>query len=158
MRIPPTIQSGDKGEDVELAQYELCRELYLDGPGDVDGNFGGKTAQAVRMYQIGRGLTPDEIVGPQTWTSMLNTHPDPPTLSQGLSGPVVSSLQSFLDNAMPPASPPLVVDGQFGPRTKSAVAAYQGAHLVAADGIVGYQTWVIHIGALSAMVASQVGV
>jgi peptidoglycan hydrolase-like protein with peptidoglycan-binding domain len=158
MTIPPTIRSGDKGEDVQLAQYELCRQLYLDGPSGVDGAFGPTTFQAVRAYQGDRGLTVDGIVGPQTWTTMLNAHPKPPTLSQGSSGPVVSGLQSFLDNAMPSASPPLVVDGQFGPRTKNAVAAYQGAHLVAADGVVGYQTWVIHIGALNAMVASQVGV
>ncbi len=156
--MPNTIQEGSTGADVELAQYELCRDLFLNGPEDVDGMFGPKTKTAVEEYQQAEGLTVDGIVGPQTWAKMLAQHPEPPVLQEGSSGPLVVQLQEFLNIAEPPASPPLATDGQFGPLTKQAVQAYQSSHGVAADGIVGDKTWVIHIGAMNAMVASQVGV
>ena len=142
---------------MELVQYELCRGLFLDGPEDVDGTFGPKTKTAVEDYQQGEGLAVDGIVGPQTWGKMLAQHPGPPTLQQGSSGPLITKLQEFLNLAVP-ASPPLAPDGQFGPLTKHQVEEYQAAHQVAADGVVGYQTWVIHIGAMNAMVATEVGV
>jgi peptidoglycan hydrolase-like protein with peptidoglycan-binding domain len=143
---------------VELAQYELCRDLILSGPEDVDGIFGSHTEDAVRGFQGEHSLTVDGVVGPATWSAMLAEHPDPPFLQRGSAGPLVTRLQEFLNVATPPAAPPLTVDGDFGPRTQSAVHAYQAAHGLAADGIVGYKTWVIHIGAANAMVASQVGV
>jgi peptidoglycan hydrolase-like protein with peptidoglycan-binding domain len=158
MSVPSTIQQGSTGPDVELAQYELCRDLLLGGPADVDGDFGPKTKTAVEEYQQGQGLTVDGVVGPNTWAKMLAQHPQPPLLQQGSSGPVVAHLQAFLNKANPPASPALATDGQFGPLTKHAVEAYQAAHGVGADGIVGDKTWVIHVGAANAMVASEVGV
>jgi peptidoglycan hydrolase-like protein with peptidoglycan-binding domain len=156
--MPSTIQEGSTGPDVELAQYELCRDLFLSGPEDVDGIFGPKTKTAVEAYQQAEGLSVDGVVGPQTWAKMLAQHPEPPVLQEGSSGPLVVHLQEFLNNASPPASPPLATDGQFGPLTKHAVEAYQASHGLPADGIVGDKTWVIHVGAANAMVASEVGV
>ncbi len=158
MTIPSTIEQGSTGHDVGLVQYELCRGLFLGGPDDVDGQFGPKTDHAVREYQGSHGLTVDGIVGPNTWNKMLSEHPNPPTLAEGSTDAHVSKLQQFLNIANPPASPQLAVDGQFGPLTKAAVEAYQAAHALGADGIVGYKTWVIHIGAANALVASEVGV
>ncbi|HSP38889.1 MAG TPA: peptidoglycan-binding protein [Frankiaceae bacterium] len=158
MSIPATIHEGSTGNVVELAQYELCRDQILGGPSDVDGVFGPRTEQSVREFQRGQGLTVDGIVGPQTWNALLAGHAAPPTLGSGSTGTVVRSLQTFLNEAYPPASPPLAVDGHYGVRTEHAVEVYQAAHAVTADGIVGFKTWVIHIGAAGAMVASQVGV
>jgi peptidoglycan hydrolase-like protein with peptidoglycan-binding domain len=155
--LPSTIAEGSTGPDVELAQYELCRDLYLDGPEDVTGSFSAKTKTAVEDYQQSEGLSVDGVVGPDTWAKMLAQHPDPPTLEEGSSGAVVTRLQEFL-NLADAAHPPLAADGHFGPLTKQAVADYQASHQVGANGIVGYKTWVIHVGALNAMVASVVGV
>jgi hypothetical protein len=52
-------------------------------------------------------------------------------------------------------------DVQLAPpllKNEQAVKGYQSAHLVPADGVVGFKTWVIHIGAAGAMVADEVGV
>jgi peptidoglycan hydrolase-like protein with peptidoglycan-binding domain len=156
--MPSTIKQGSKGKDVQLAQYELCRSLYLGGPADVDGDFGPHTDAAVREYQSANQLTVDGIVGPHTWTSMLNLFPDPPILAKGSQWPHVNRLQHFLNGAEPPANPHIAEDDIFGPKTESAVKHYQAAHSVPADGIVGYKTWVVHVGAANAMVASVVGV
>lgn len=156
--MPPTVQRDSTGPAVELVQYELCRDLYLSGPDDVDGKFGPTTEERVRDYQADHSLTSDGIVGPRTWSVMLANHPDPPVLKSGSHGDVVRRLQHFLNEAYPPASPTLVEDGDFGPRTTNATKAYQQASGVAGDGIVGYKTWVIHVGAAGAMVASVVGV
>jgi peptidoglycan hydrolase-like protein with peptidoglycan-binding domain len=155
--MPITISEGSSGAAVLLAQYELCRDLYLGGPADVDGAFGSRTDQAVRQYQSDHGLTADGTVGAATWAAMLAEHPDPPVVKSGSGGTVVRSLQHFLNQALPSATP-LVEDGSFGPRTEHAVQTYQSSHSVAADGVVGYKTWVIHIGAANGMVASVVGV
>jgi peptidoglycan hydrolase-like protein with peptidoglycan-binding domain len=156
--MPTTIKKGAKGPDVALAQYVLCRGLYLGGPSDVDGDFGPHTDQAVRAYQGDHNLAVDGIVGPHTWGAMLGEYPQPPTLSMHSQWPHVNRLQLFLNEATPPANPPLVEDGVFGPKTQQAVKVYQTAHGVPADGVVGYKTWVIHVGATNVMVASIVGV
>lgn len=63
----------------------------------------------------------------------------PPMVQQGSSGDDVVKLQKLLNDAG--ATPPLVTDGKFGPRTATAVKAYQKVHGLKIDGIVGNQTW-----------------
>ena len=58
-------------------------------------------------------------------------------LTMGDSGQQVKVLQHYLTEA----GHTLVIDGEFGPLTKDAVAAYQGAKGLAVDGIVGPITW-----------------
>lgn len=64
----PTLQRGANGHAVANVQallnthgYELVE----------DGDFGPKTGSAVRNFQARRQLTVDEIVGPQTYRSLL---------------------------------------------------------------------------------------
>lgn len=54
------------------------------------------------------------------------------TLKQGSKGDLVKELQALLG---------VVVDGDFGPKTKAAVVAFQKASGLVADGIVGPKTW-----------------
>jgi peptidoglycan hydrolase-like protein with peptidoglycan-binding domain len=60
-----------------------------------------------------------------------------PTEQSGSTAENVSSVQ-YLLNAHGSS---LSVDGDFGPATKTAVEAFQKAHGLTADGIVGNQTW-----------------
>ncbi|HLM58291.1 MAG TPA: N-acetylmuramoyl-L-alanine amidase [Pyrinomonadaceae bacterium] len=68
-----------------------------------------------------------------------------PTLRRGSSGPAVADAQVRLNRwlARTPrvGLPPLVVDGQFGAKTDAMVRAFQRAHGLQADGVVGPITW-----------------
>ncbi|MFK0249295.1 peptidoglycan-binding protein [Amycolatopsis azurea] len=63
-----------------------------------------------------------------------------PTLKAGSTGPAVTELQSFL-NRVYPAYSKLAVDGVFGAKTTAVVKEFQRRTGLAADGIVGPQTW-----------------
>jgi len=70
-----------KGDDVKTLQIYLNSLGY--DCGIVDGIFGLKTKQAVILFQISKGLTPDGFVGPMTRDyfnpSQIPTTPIPPT-------------------------------------------------------------------------------
>jgi peptidoglycan hydrolase-like protein with peptidoglycan-binding domain len=124
----------------------------------IDGSFGPKTAAAVNSFQKGEGLTVDGIVGPLTWAA-LPPPPDTPQLARGAHGTGVSALQRALETFGGSGTPtdPGAVDGHFGPRTESAVRAYQADRGVSVDGIVGDRTWWVPAGAAGATLASLAG-
>lgn len=64
---------------------------------------------------------------------------DRPTLRRGSKGPDVTDLQDMLNWSE--LNPGLIVDGDFGPATETAVYAYQGSRGLTYDGIAGQQTW-----------------
>ncbi|MBC9715894.1 peptidoglycan-binding protein [Streptomyces sp. TRM66268-LWL] len=59
---------GDSGAKVKEIQA-LLRDVfgYSIGRSGVDGQFGTATRSAVIRFQSDRGLSPDGIVGPNTW-------------------------------------------------------------------------------------------
>ena len=70
---PPTLCSGMGGPWVAAMQGVLASQRYNLGPDGVDGDFGVNTLSAVRSYQLRHGLSPDGVVGPKTWASLLKT-------------------------------------------------------------------------------------
>lgn len=64
-----TVKLGSRGADVELLQLALSRVGYYFG--NIDGIFGAGTQTAVLNFQRNFGLTPDGIVGVQTWNRLL---------------------------------------------------------------------------------------
>jgi peptidoglycan hydrolase-like protein with peptidoglycan-binding domain len=152
----PTISLGASGGAVKRLERALRRTPNLGLA--VDGVVGPQLEAAVKLFQQGAGFTVDGIVGPATWAALPDGGPMP-TLQEGSTGPVVSSLQTLLTNGAPGQwiTTPQGIDGNFGPHTKAAVAAFQAWGGVAQDGIVGDQTWAVSLHAASATLETAVG-
>jgi peptidoglycan hydrolase-like protein with peptidoglycan-binding domain len=152
----PTISAGASGDAVRRLQRALRRTPNLGLV--VDGVFGPATETAVKEFQEGAGLIVDGIVGPQTWAALPNGAPMP-TLREGSTGAVVSSLQQVLSNGASGQwnTSPGAIDGNFGPATAASVKAFQTWGGVTADGIVGDQSWAVPLHAASATLVSAVG-
>lgn len=99
----PQIAQGATGRPVEIVQKLLGA--------DVDGQFGPQTDGYVRNFQNNAHIDADGIVGPITWTAILQ----------------------WQLNA--------TIDGIYGPETTDAVSTYQAGHGLTVDGIAGPDTF-----------------
>jgi hypothetical protein len=69
----PRLQRGSpSGSDVESLQVVLDQLGY--SPGPLDGQFGRRTEAAVKAFQSDHQLTVDGLVGPLTWTAVVNSY------------------------------------------------------------------------------------
>ncbi|HEY2999963.1 MAG TPA: peptidoglycan-binding protein, partial [Acidimicrobiales bacterium] len=98
---------------------------------------GPKTDAAVRAFQTASHLVVDGIVGPKTWGALILT------VRRGSQGEAVKGVQEEANfrNLSGGASPLLVVDGIFGPKTDAFVRGFQQGVQITVDGIVGPVTW-----------------
>ena len=163
-----TLGLGDIGNSVQQIQLRLNRisknypripKIY-----PVDGIFGESTDEAVREYQRIFNLTPDGLVGKETWYSIQRTFNAVKRLndlaSEGLSREEIELLfNSFLEEGDSGSEvfefqyllnltsefnneiPPVVIDGIFGSTTKNAVEAFQRAYGLKVTGTVGILDW-----------------
>jgi peptidoglycan hydrolase-like protein with peptidoglycan-binding domain len=152
----PTIGPGATGDVVRRLQRALRRTPDLEIP--VDGVFSPKLEATVKSFQKDSGLVVDGIVGPLTWNALPDGGPMP-VLREGSSGTVVQSLQTLLTNGAVGewGTTPQGIDGNFGPKTKASVEAFQAWAGVAVDGVVGDRTWSVSLHAASATLESAVG-
>lgn len=155
MNSGPTLAAGSTGDDVRRLQRILV-ELTLLGAIGIDANFGAQTESAVKQFQQTNGLAVDGIVGPATW-SALPADPDTPELSEGSSGSEVSAMQQALVTIGGFGLDPGPIDGQFGPKTESAVRGFQTQTGITVDGIVGDRTWWVPAGAKGTCLAFEAG-
>lgn len=100
----PLLRRGMHGEPVRALQNRL-KQLGFD-PGPLDGDFGPKTAAAVRAFQRREGIEVDGIVGPETWRHLGidvrgSVSYGPPTagVPVPISGAPNEVAQRFIDNA-----------------------------------------------------------
>lgn len=123
-----TIKQGCCGDLVKIAQYLTG---YAER-GEASGNYNANFVAYVCAWQGKYALTPDGVIGADTWTQMAKVAPTVSTSKHRMSAAAcaVQMLVGGLD-----------VDGIFGTKSKKAVAAYQAAAGLVADGIVGEKTW-----------------
>ena len=163
-QFPGVLREGDSNIGVSSLQYYLSylSEFYNSIPRvSVDGIFGASTAAAVRAAQREFGLTPDGVVGDDTWRAIYNAYigiastiplkytegntiPFPGIfLRIGIEDDSVRVLQEYLNyisryiTEIPSVNP----TGYFGTRTQEAVVAFQNYYGIPASGVVGPVAW-----------------
>ena len=65
-----SFERGDDGQDVIDIQKRLAELNY--SVSTIDGNFGPETENAVKQFQLDRGLESDGIIGPATYKTLMN--------------------------------------------------------------------------------------
>ncbi len=143
------LRVGTFGDAVRALQSRLITLRYLSGR--ADGIFGTQTAAAVAAFQKANNLTSDGIAGPSTLgkvysASAISNAPSPtatpapstPTaLKLGSTGAAVSAMQQRLIALKYLTGS---ADGVFGPRTFTALVAFQKNNSLDQDGIAGALT------------------
>ncbi|MBQ8689132.1 MAG: peptidoglycan-binding protein [Clostridia bacterium] len=163
-----TLSEGDTGRDVELMQRKLNR-ISVNYPGipkiyPADGFFDESTTAAVRKFQEVFNLTPDGIIGRNTWyriqyiynavkkLSALNSEglrlsdlstSYPSVLQEGDASSGVLVLQYYLHyiSTFIPTVLDTAVDGSFGPGTRESVISFQRTYGLPETGIVDRPVW-----------------
>ena len=163
-QFPSVLEEGDSNIGVSSLQYYLnyLSDFYNTIPRvAIDGTFGPSTRDAVISAQNTFGLTPDGVVGENTWNAIYdaylgivrtipieyvegNTIPFPGVfLRIGVEAPEVRVLQEYLNyisqfySEIPSINP----TGYFGSRTQEAVVAFQNLYGIPATGVVGPVAW-----------------
>ena len=85
------LKLGSKGEDVKKLQKKL-------GLKD-DGDFGKKTEEAVKNFQLKNNLTPDGVVGDNTWSKIMGESVTP-KVSSDVSGLKLDKLKGHIPDAV----------------------------------------------------------
>lgn len=67
-----SLHLGSSGDAVIQVQQALKNSQVYRGP--IDGDYGGGTQAAVRIFQTSQGLEPDGDVGEQTWQRLVGDH------------------------------------------------------------------------------------
>ena len=123
-----TIRLNDEGILVKIAQYMLNYAKRKEATGIFDEHF----AAEVGDWQAKHNLTPDYIIGKDTWAAMAKSMPTCST-NKNKTSAYTCAIQLLLGG--------LEVDGVYGTNTKKAVAAYQTAEGLTVDGVCGQKTW-----------------
>ena len=124
-----TIRQGSSGAYVKVAQYLIGYAARKKASGIFDADF----VAAVCAWQRNHGITPDGIIGKNTWAKIVDTAPLC-TTSKNSTSAATCALQILLNAG-------LTIDGVYGSKTKNAIAAYQSSKGLTADGKCGKNTW-----------------
>jgi peptidoglycan hydrolase-like protein with peptidoglycan-binding domain len=83
----PLLRKGSNGPDVRKLQNMLNKVSHPSPHLGIDGDFGPKTEAAVKAFQTSHHLTPDGVVGTQTWAALDKEFTAPPPGQAGGSPP-----------------------------------------------------------------------
>jgi len=162
------LRLGSRGDAVRRMQNYLNR-IRVNFPlipriSNPNGVFDEQTLEAARVFQQTFNLTPDGIIGRETWNKISSIYvsvirlgelesegerigigitPPNEVLKQGSRGEHVIQLQFILDAVSHyyNSVPSVIKDGVFDSHTKNAVIEFQKTFGLASDGVVGPATW-----------------
>ncbi len=154
----PVLGVGATGPEVRAWQIAMNNWLDVVAPDEefrlvVDGDYGLLTDSVTRRFQFAQHLPIDGLVGPVTRAAYLSA-PElveasatpvahAPFLAPGDRGDDVARWQMDLTRWLTATgawSPPLGIDGIYGPETEAATRLFQTAQGVTADGLAGPET------------------
>jgi peptidoglycan hydrolase-like protein with peptidoglycan-binding domain len=151
-----TVKLGDSGTAVARVQERLFNLLYFTDKRSCDGQFGPATETAVKAFQKAAKLTPDGVVGLNTWAALTRdiynpaAKPPPkptprpplpqPVLRPGDASARVHDLQWYLRNSGLKGVRGIDMDAVYGAQTETAVRNLQGYLKLATDGVYGKDT------------------
>lgn len=156
------LRLGSQGENVKIAQFLLkAIGAFYDEilPVQITGNFDNETEDSVKSFQSQFNLSADGIIGPKTWSKLIEIYKSIEPylldssgnlikypgylLKKGKRGEPVRLIQTWLNtiHSEYPFIPAVTVDGIFGDKTREAVMTFQRWAGLVEDGIVGQLTW-----------------
>jgi len=139
--IAPILRAGDRGDAVRDLQHRLVGAGHTIAPAEF-GAFATTTEAAVRAFQTSRQIRVDGIVGPETWSALVESgfvlgdrllYLQAPNLR----GDDVTALQHTLNRLGFDAGRE---DGILGPETATALREFQRNSGLTVDGISGPAT------------------
>lgn len=143
----PMLYNGCQGDYVTYLQNKLLEKGYSLPRFGADSYYGDETEEAVRQLQADAGIGIDGICGDDTWAVIESdfVRPDRPTypgylICYGQVSEDVRMVQERLIE-LGYSCGYYGADSIFGSSTESAVRAFQRDCGLAADGIVGPDTW-----------------
>lgn len=131
--------------DIIVLQDKLKKLGYYDL--SITGSFDNYTKDKLLKFQNDYQITQNNILNNLTWDALygltnnattFDLYEQRPTLRLGDQGPYVTELQTLLTNLLYYNGE---IDGIFGSGTQRAVKVFQSNNRLAADGIVGRDTW-----------------
>ena len=128
------MQLGDSGPDVEGVQQRLYELGYLDNKANIQGNFGERTEEAVKVFQKKNELTADGKVGDHTLEMLYGEDVVSNAYRLGDQNQVIKDCQLALKKMGYITFKP---DGEMGKATVSAIKAFQQANGLTRDGALG---------------------
>ena len=127
---------GQTGENVKTLQKALLTSgVALRG--GADGKFGSATTAAIKEFQTALRIASTGVVN-QLTAQLLGLVAGPVLPKLGDSGSSVAKMQTLLITAA--ITVPGGADGKFGPKTQSAIVAYQRTQGFAATGVIDLLT------------------
>jgi peptidoglycan hydrolase-like protein with peptidoglycan-binding domain len=135
----PTLKLGSSGAKVRQLQELLNHRLNSNDRVAVDGAFGSKTENAVKIVQFQFFLKQDGVAGPFTWKSLQAKAPiNKPVLRRPSAGELIMMVQAVLENGGYYKG---AVDGEFGVVMETSIKEFQKAKKLTVDGVIGDNTW-----------------
>lgn len=140
------LKRGMKSDDVSKLQQALKTLGYYSG--EVDGQFGDGTGEAVKLFQAQAGLEADGLAGDATLSLLYSGNaaafvatptpsPTPSVIKKGEHSDRVQAVQERLKQLGYYTG---VIDGQFGNGTEEAVRLFQRQNQLDVDGVIGSMT------------------